>query len=239
MLGATIKELREEGILPPQGDGGRLPDHAPMAVKEAILPFKRFRTREGKVVDSLLGPEMRSTGEVMGIDLDFGSAFAKSQMSSGGLPDSGSVFVSIANRDKRAMIFPVKRLADLGFTIIATSGTAEVLRRNGIQSKVVRKIREREPRSRASRRSSTSSTTARWRWWSTRRPEVRAADGYEIRAATTGADKPIITTVQELAAAVQGIEARRSGEIRVKSLQDHARDLDLFRRHAVAGEEVS
>ena len=144
MLGATIKELREEGMLPPQGDGGRLPDHAPMAVKEAILPFKRFRTREGKVVDSLLGPEMRSTGEVMGIDLDFGSAFAKSQMSSGGLPDSGSVFVSIANRDKRAMIFPVKRLADLGFTIIATSGTAEVLRRNGIESKVVRKIRERE-----------------------------------------------------------------------------------------------
>ena len=65
------------------------------------------------------------------------------------------------------------------------------------------------------------------------------ADGYEIRAATTGADKPIITTVQELAAAVQGIEARRSGEIRVKSLQDHARDLDLFRRHAVAGKEVS
>jgi carbamoyl-phosphate synthase large subunit len=233
MLGATIKELRADGILPPHGDGGVLPDHAPMAVKEAILPFKRFRTREGKVVDSLLGPEMRSTGEVMGIDRDFGSAFAKSQMSSGGLPDSGSVFVSIANRDKRAMIFPVKRLADLGFTIIATSGTAEVLRRNGIQSKVVRKIREREE----GRQSAGSGEPTIVDLINdgevamvvnTPTGKSARADGYEIRAATIGADKPIITTVQELAAAVQGIEARRSGELRVKSLQDHARDLDLF-----------
>ena len=233
MLGATIKELREEGILPPHGDGGRLPDHAPMAVKEAILPFKRFRTREGKVVDSLLGPEMRSTGEVMGIDVDFGSAFAKSQMSSGGLPDSGSVFVSIANRDKRAMIFPVKRLADLGFTIIATSGTAEVLRRNGIQSKVVRKIREREP-SESGEPTIVDLINDGEVAMVVNTPTGKSAraDGYEIRAATTGADKPIITTVQELAAAVQGIEARRSGEIRVKSLQDHARDLDLFGIHA-------
>src|SRR4029078_7966654 len=103
-------------------------DHAPMSVKEAILPFKRFRTREGKVVDSLLGPGMRWLGDVMGSDGAFGSAFAKSKMSSGGLPDSGSVFVSIANRDKRAMIFPVKRLADLGFTHLATHGTAVQLR---------------------------------------------------------------------------------------------------------------
>jgi carbamoyl-phosphate synthase large subunit len=233
MLGATIKELREEGILPPEGDGGQLPAHAPMSVKEAILPFKRFRTREGKVVDSLLGPEMRSTGEVMGIDRDFGMAFAKSQMSSGGLPDSGSIFVSIANRDKRAMIFPVKRLADLGFTIIATSGTAEVLRRNGIESKVVRKIRERE----AARESveigeptivDLINDGEVAMVVNTPTGKSARADGYEIRAATTGADKPIITTVQELGAAVQGIEALRSGEIRVKSLQDHARELDLF-----------
>jgi carbamoyl-phosphate synthase large subunit len=233
MLGATIKELREEGILPPEGDGGQLPAHAPMSVKEAILPFKRFRTREGKVVDSLLGPEMRSTGEVMGIDRDFGMAFAKSQMSSGGLPDSGLIFVSIANRDKRAMIFPVKRLADLGFTIIATSGTAEVLRRNGIESKVVRKIRERE----AARGSveigeptivDLINDGEVAMVVNTPTGKSARADGYEIRAATTGADKPIITTVQELGAAVQGIEALRSGEIRVKSLQDHARELDLF-----------
>ena len=173
---------------------------------------------------------MRSTGEVMGIDLDFGSAFAKSQMSSGGLPDSGSVFVSIANRDKRAMIFPVKRLADLGFTIIATSGTAEVLRRNGIESKVVRKIREREP-SESGEPTIVDLINDGEVAMVVNTPTGKSAraDGYEIRAATTGADKPIITTVQELAAAVQGIEARRSGEIRVKSLQDHARDLDLFR----------
>ncbi|HEU4332479.1 MAG TPA: carbamoyl-phosphate synthase large subunit [Lapillicoccus sp.] len=229
MLGATIKELREEGLLPPEGDGGRLPAHAPMSVKEAILPFKRFRTHEGKVVDSLLGPEMRSTGEVMGIDRDFGMAFAKSQMSSGGLPDSGSVFVSIANRDKRAMIFPVKRLADLGFTIIATSGTAEVLRRNGVESRVVRKIREREtPTPGEPTIVDLINDGEVAMVVNTPTGKSARADGYEIRAATTGADKPIITTVQELAAAVQGIEARRSGEIRVKSLQDHARDLDLF-----------
>ncbi|HWI34293.1 MAG TPA: ATP-grasp domain-containing protein, partial [Lapillicoccus sp.] len=229
MLGATIKELREEGILPPEGDGGQLPAHAPMSVKEAILPFKRFRTREGKVVDSLLGPEMRSTGEVMGIDRDFGMAFAKSQMSSGGLPDSGSIFVSIANRDKRAMIFPVKRLADLGFTIIATSGTAEVLRRNGIESKVVRKIRERETHTPGEPTIVDLINDGEVAMVvNTPTGKSARADGYEIRAATTGADKPIITTVQELAAAVQGIEALRSGEIRVKSLQDHARELDLF-----------
>jgi carbamoyl-phosphate synthase large subunit len=229
MLGATIKELREEGILPPHGDGGRLPAHAPMSVKEAILPFKRFRTREGKVVDSLLGPEMRSTGEVMGIDRDFGMAFAKSQMSSGGLPDTGSIFVSIANRHKRAMIFPVKRLADLGFTIIATSGTAEVLRRNGVESRVVRKIREREtPTPGEPTIVDLINDGEVAMVVNTPTGQSARADGYEIRAATLGADKPIITTVQELAAAVQGIEARRSGEIRVKSLQDHARDLDLF-----------
>jgi carbamoyl-phosphate synthase large subunit len=229
MLGATIKELREEGILPPEGDGGQLPVHAPMSVKEAILPFKRFRTHDGKVVDSLLGPEMRSTGEVMGIDRDFGMAFAKSQMSIGGLPDSGSIFVSIANRHKRAMIFPVKRLADLGFTIIATSGTAEVLRRNGIESKVVRKIREREaPAPGEPTIVDLINDGDVAMVVNTPTGKSARADGYEIRAATTGADKPIITTVQELAAAVQGIEARRGGEIRVKSLQDHARDLDLF-----------
>ena len=97
------------------GDGGELPPDAPIAVKEAVLPFKRFRTTEGKGVDSLLGPEMKSTGEVMGIDTEFGHAFAKSQAAAyGSLPTGGKIFVTVANRDKRGMIFPVKRLADLG-----------------------------------------------------------------------------------------------------------------------------
>jgi len=127
MLGATIADLRVEGILPADGDGATLPAGGPVAVKEAVLPFGRFHG-----VDTVLGPEMRSTGEVMGIDRDFGTAFAKSQAATyaRGLPTSGSVFVSVADRDKRAMIFPIKRLADLGFKILATDGTAEVLRRH-------------------------------------------------------------------------------------------------------------
>ncbi|QGN57103.1 carbamoyl-phosphate synthase large subunit [Nostocoides sp. HKS02] len=227
MLGATIKDLRAEGLLPPEGDGGAMPSHAPVAVKEAVLPFKRFRTRDGQVVDSLLGPEMRSTGEVMGIDQDFGTAFAKGMLGAGsGLPREGRIFVSVANRDKRAMIFPVKRLADLGFTIVATSGTADVLRRNGIPSEVVHKHSEREVGEQsivdlilagdvAMVVNTPSGSNAR-------------ADGYAIRAATTSMDRPIITTVQELAAAVQGIEAQLRGEFTVKSLQEHSRDLDLY-----------
>jgi carbamoyl-phosphate synthase large subunit len=227
MLGASIKELRAEGLLPPHGDGGTMPSHAPVAVKEAVLPFKRFRTRDGQVVDSLLGPEMRSTGEVMGIDQDFGTAFAKGMLGAGsGLPREGRIFVSVANRDKRAMIFPVKRLADLGFIIVATSGTADVLRRNGIPSEVVHKHSERDVGEQsivdlilagdvAMVVNTPSGSNAR-------------ADGYAIRAATTSMDRPIITTVQELAAAVQGIEAQLRGEFTVKSLQEHARDLDLY-----------
>ena len=135
MLGASIAELRAEGLLPATGDGGELPPDAPIAVKEAVLPFHRFRTREGKGVDSLLGPEMKSTGEVMGFDVSFGAAFAKSQAAAyGSLPTSGRVFVSIADRDKRAMVFPVLRLAALGFEVLATGGTADVLRRHGIET---------------------------------------------------------------------------------------------------------
>ena len=140
MLGATIAQLREEGVLARTGDGGRTARNAPVAVKEAVLPFHRFRRADGAQVDSLLGPEMKSTGEVMGIDRDFGSAFAKSQTAAyGSLPAEGTVFVSVANRDKRSLVFPVKRLADLGFRVLATEGTAEMLRRNGIPCDEVRK----------------------------------------------------------------------------------------------------
>ena len=104
------------------------------------MPFNRFRTPDGRNVDTVLGPEMQSTGEVMGFDADFGTAFAKSQTAAfGSLPTSGKVFVSMANRDKRTMIFPIKVLADRGFEILATQGTAEVLRRNGVTATVVRK----------------------------------------------------------------------------------------------------
>jgi carbamoyl-phosphate synthase large subunit len=242
MLGATIKELREEGMLPPTGDGGRMPDHAPVSCKEAVLPFKRFRTKEGLAVDSLLGPEMRSTGEVMGIDVDFGSAFSKAQQGGGSaLPRSGAIFVSVANRDKRAMLFPVKRLVDLGFTILATRGTAAVLKRNGIEATLVRKITERDGDAPGEKSivdlilDGTVQMVV-----NTPSGQDARADGYAIRAATTSADKPIITTIATLAAAVLGIEAGLTEEIRVKSLQDHARDLDLYgRREALAGTGAS
>ncbi|MBV9641084.1 MAG: carbamoyl-phosphate synthase large subunit, partial [Mycobacteriaceae bacterium] len=140
MLGASVSQLRDEGLLARSGDGAAAAPHAPIAVKEAVLPFHRFRRADGSGVDSLLGPEMKSTGEVMGIDRDFGSAFAKSQTAAyGSLPTEGTVFVSVANRDKRSLVFPVKRLADLGFRVLATEGTAEMLRRNGIPCEVVRK----------------------------------------------------------------------------------------------------
>ena len=230
MLGATIPQLRAEGLLPRAGDGGTLPYDAPVSVKEAVLPFKRFRTPQGKVVDTLLGPEMRSTGEVMGIDSDFPRAFAKSQTAAyGGLPDGGRAFVSVADGDKRAMIFPVKRLADLGFEVLATAGTAEVLRRNGIPSTVVRK--HSQGRGPDGEPTIVDRITAGEVAMVVNTPSGPAArhDGYEIRAATTAVDAPIITTVQQLAAAVQAIEAARNEPVRVTSLQEHAARLRAAR----------
>ncbi|MGB3858085.1 MAG: carbamoyl phosphate synthase large subunit, partial [Ornithinimicrobium sp.] len=229
----TIEELRREGVLPAYADGGQLPHDAPVSVKEAILPFRRFRTQTGQAVDSILGPEMRSTGEVMGIDADFGTAFAKSQLRAGSaLPTSGTVFVSVANRDKRSMIFPIKRLVDLGFTMVATAGTADVLRRNGIASTVVRKHSEGagphgEP-------TIVDLITAGEVAMVVNTPSGRdaRADGYAIRAATTSLDRPIITTVQQLGAAVLGIEAMGAGPMQVASLQEHTARLDLFNYRA-------
>ncbi len=140
MLGTSIADLRAEGLLRREGDGSSENHAAPIAVKEAVMPFNRFRTVEGISVDTILGPEMKSTGEVMGLDIGFGTAFAKSQVAGfGPLPTKGTVFVSVANRDKRFVIFPVKRLADLGFEILATAGTASMLRRHGVKVTTVRK----------------------------------------------------------------------------------------------------
>ncbi|WP_431879790.1 carbamoyl-phosphate synthase large subunit [Amycolatopsis sacchari] len=221
MTGTSIKELRTRGILPAEGDGGHLPADAPVAVKEAVLPFHRFRTPEGKGVDSLLGPEMKSTGEVMGVDTSFGEAFAKSQAGAyGSLPTSGKVFVSVANRDKRAMVFPIKRLADLGFEILATSGTAEVLRRNGVTCTEVRKHSEGSTPDQPNivdvildgGVDMVINTP-----YGNSGPRI---DGYEIRTAAVSRDIPCITTVQGAAAAVHGIEALIRGDIGVRSLQD-------------------
>jgi carbamoyl-phosphate synthase large subunit len=225
MLGATIASLRSERLLPATGDGGTLPADTPIAVKEAVMPFNRFRTVEGASVDTVLGPEMRSTGEVMGIDDTFGTAFAKSQAGAfGPLPPAGRVFVSVANRDKRHMIFPVKRLADLGFEILATEGTADVLRRNGVESTVVRKHSlgpgpDGEPTIVQRIHAGEVHLIVNTPVGITKGAHPRL-DGYEIRSAAVARNIPCITTVQGLAAAVQGIEAQRAGNIGVRSLQD-------------------
>ncbi|MEU3454398.1 carbamoyl-phosphate synthase large subunit [Micromonospora sp. NPDC006766] len=218
-LGATIAELRAEGMLPADGDGGTMPADAPIAVKEAVLPFKRFRTPAGKGIDVLLGPEMKSTGEVMGIDIGFGQAFAKSQAAAyGSLPTAGKIFVSVANRDKRAMIFPIKRLADLGFEIVATSGTAEVLRRHGIACEQIRKHYET-----GAGEDAVSLILGGDVALVLNTPQGSGAsarsDGYEIRSAAVTADIPCITTVPGAAAAVMGIEARIRGDLHVRPLQ--------------------
>ncbi|MGU3433250.1 carbamoyl-phosphate synthase large subunit [Actinomycetes bacterium M1A6_2h] len=221
MLGESIADLRASGVLPAEGDGGHATFDAPVAVKEAVLPFNRFRKSDGSGVDTLLSPEMKSTGEVMGIDADFGTAFAKSQTAAyGSLPTTGSIFVSIANRDKRSMVFPVKRLADLGFRILATIGTAEMLRRNGIASEVVHKhsdsIGEGERTIVDLIRDGEVDMVFNTPFGNSG-PRV---DGYEIRSAAVARNIPCITTVQGAAAAVQGIEASMRGDIGVRSLQD-------------------
>ncbi|MGH1562904.1 carbamoyl-phosphate synthase large subunit [Mumia sp. DW29H23] len=227
MLGESIAELRAAGVLPATGDGADVGPNAPVAVKEAVMPFNRFRTLEGKTVDTLLGPEMRSTGEVMGIDALFGTAFAKAQAGAQeGLPTSGKVFVSVANRDKRHMIFPIKRLADLGFEIVATAGTAEVLRRNGVQATVVRKLSESPATTDGVRLNDLISSGEIGLVVNTPHGATSGGsprvDGYEIRTAAISAGVPCITTVQGLAAAVQGIEAAREGGVGVRSLQSWA-----------------
>jgi carbamoyl-phosphate synthase large subunit len=223
MLGETIADLRHEGVLPAIGDGGELPPGAPVAVKEAVLPFGRFQG-----VDTVLGPEMRSTGEVMGIDRFFGIAYAKSQAGAyGPLPVSGRAFVSVANRDKRAMIFPVKRLADLGFEILATEGTAEVLRRNGVDARIVRKHFEDDD----GRKDTVQLILEGEVDLIVNTPYGVGArlDGYEIRTAAVRRGIPCITTVQGLAAAVQGVEALTRGEVGVRSLQEYAAELATAR----------
>jgi len=222
MLGASISELRAEGILAREGDGSNLDPRAPIAVKEAVLPFQRFRRVDGSGVDSLLGPEMKSTGEVMGIDHDFGSAFAKSQTAAyGSLPVEGTVFVSVANRDKRSLVFPVKRLADLGFRVLATEGTAEMLRRNGIPCDVVRKHFEQPGEGRPEITAIDAINAGQVQMvintpYGNSGPRI---DGYEIRSAAVSMSIPCITTVQGASAAVQGIEAAIRGDIDVRSLQ--------------------
>ncbi|UQA96529.1 carbamoyl-phosphate synthase large subunit [Streptomyces halobius] len=229
-LGATIAELRAEGMLPKAGDGGTLPLDAPISVKEAVLPWSRFRDASGRGVDTVLGPEMRSTGEVMGIDSVFGTAYAKSQSGAyGALPTKGRAFVSVANRDKRSMIFPARELVAHGFELLATSGTAEVLRRNGINATVVRKQSEGEGPNGEKTIVQLIHDGQVDLIVNTPYGTGGRLDGYDIRTAAVARSVPCLTTVQALAAAVQGIEAMNRGDVGVRSLQEHADHLTAAR----------
>ncbi|MEV7769151.1 carbamoyl-phosphate synthase large subunit [Microbacterium sp. NPDC086615] len=222
MAGNTIAELIAEGLLPEQ-DGSRVPLDAPVAVKEAVLPFKRFRTADGRTVDSVLGPEMRSTGEVMGIDRDFPTAFAKSQEAAyGGMPTSGTVFISVADADKRAVILPAHRLQELGFSLMATEGTAEILARNGIRVQVVEKYSETQG---SDQQNVVDLINAGEIDMIVNTPSggTARADGYEIRAAAVAADKALFTTMAVLGAAVSALGAMKDG-FGVRSLQEYATD---------------
>ncbi|MFD8599887.1 carbamoyl-phosphate synthase large subunit [Kitasatospora sp. NPDC059646] len=222
-LGATIAELRAEGLLPKDGDGGTLPADAPISVKEAVMPWSRFRDVHGRGVDTVLGPEMRSTGEVMGIDRVFGTAYAKSQTGAyGALPTSGKVFVSVANRDKRNLVFPARALVELGFELLATTGTAEVLQRAGIPATVVRKHSEGEGEGGEKTIVQLIHEGGIDLIINTPYGTGGRMDGYEIRTAAVSRGVPCLTTVQAMGAAVQGIDALHRGEVGVMSLQEHA-----------------
>jgi len=185
-------------------------DH--IAVKEAVFPFARFPG-----VDIILGPEMKSTGEVMGIDTDFGRAFAKSQLGSGTtVPVEGSVFISVRDRDKKAMIEVGRRLRDMGFSIVATGGTAEVLNAAGVETKTVKKVREGRPHVVDSIISGDVQLV-----FNTTEGAKAIADSYALRRNALVRKIPYYTTVAGAKAAVEAISAMRAGGLEVAPLQSY------------------
>lgn len=183
-----------------------------MAVKEAVLPFERFPGS-----DTVLGPEMRSTGEVMGLAGHFGVAYAKSQLAAGAnLPRDGLIFISVCHRDKDN-IFPVAReLSDLGYSLVSTKGTAEALRRAGIAVEEVAKVHEGRPNVSDLIIDKKIALVINTPWGRGTR-----SDGYQIRTVTAAHGVPYVTTIAAAAAVVQGLKALRQGELEVKALQDY------------------
>jgi carbamoyl-phosphate synthase large subunit len=220
-LGMSIAQLREDGTLPISGDGIA----KGISVKEAVLPWNRFRRSDGRGVDAVLGPEMRSTGEVMGISSTFGASYAKSQIGAfGSLPKAGSVFISLADKDKESGVFAASTLSSLGFRLFATAGTADFLDSRGVRTARVRKASEgigpygektivdllnggeinlviNTPVGRGTR-----------------------ADGWAIRTAAIQRSIPCITTVAGFNAAVEGIKVLQAGELDVRPIQDWLKD---------------
>jgi carbamoyl-phosphate synthase large subunit len=217
MAGATLGALRAEGLLKPPVTGF-------VSVKEAVLPFDRFPD-----ADSLLGPEMRSTGEVMGIDATFGLAFSKSQLAAGdNLADGGTVFFSVADRDKRAGMDVAKRFVSAGFTVAATSGTAACLKEAGVTvGTVVAKISEAAKAAAEGRATGGVDAVELIRSGkvqlvvNTPRGRGPRSDGAYIRRAARQYKVPLLTTLAAARAAAAGVIDRAQHPLTVKSLQEH------------------
>ena len=216
-LGSTIAQLREQGMLPATGDAIA----KGISVKEAVLPWNRFRRRDGRGVDAVLGPEMRSTGEVMGIAATFGEAYAKSQISSfGPLPKSGTVFISLADKDKNSGVNPARELSTLGFRILATDGTAKFFADQGIANVVVRK--NSQGTGPMGEKTIVEMLNNGDIALVINTPVGRGtrADGWAIRTASVQRSIPIITTTAGFSAAVQGIKALQAGDLSVRPIQE-------------------
>jgi len=216
-LGATIAQLRAEQLLPTSGDAIA----KGISVKEAVLPWNRFRRVDGRGVDAVLGPEMRSTGEVMGIANNFGEAYAKSQISSfGPLPKSGTVFISLADKDKGAGVTPARKLLELGFRLLATDGTAQLLEQSGVA--VVRVRKNSEGTGPLGEKTIVDMLNAGEIDLVINTPVGRGTrvDGWAIRTASVQKSIPIITTTAGFSAAVEGIKALQSGDLPVKAIQE-------------------
>ena len=215
-VGEKIEDLQAEGLLPKTDIKPRA-----ISVKEVVLPWNRFRRIDGRGVDSTLGPEMRSTGEVMGIAPTFGESYAKSQIAAfGPLPKSGTVFISLSDKDKEAGLLAARELRELGFTLIATSGTAAALSAQGIETITVRK--HSEGTGPLGERTIVELMVAGQIDLVINTPVGRGSrqDGWVIRTTAVQRSIPCITTVAGFNAAVEGIKALRNADLKVKPLQE-------------------
>ncbi|NCY10430.1 MAG: carbamoyl-phosphate synthase large subunit [Actinobacteria bacterium] len=215
--GIKISELRKVGILPKNGDGAA----KGISVKEAVLPFNRFRRVDGEGVDSVLGPEMKSTGEVMGISPTFGAAFAKSQIAAfGALPQNGAIFISLSDKDKGEAVASVKGLSELDFELYATLGTHKFLESHGISTQLVAKHSEKDGNKGAVSAVDLINQGKIALVINTPFGRGAAKDGRKIRTAAVARGVSCITTLPGLKAAVEGIRELRRGKLTARSIQD-------------------
>ena len=215
--GVKISELRKSGMLPDSGDGVA----KGISVKEAVLPFNRFRRVDGEGVDTVLGPEMKSTGEVMGIASTFGAAFAKSQIAAfGALPLSGAIFISLSDKDKEEAISAVKGLSELDFNLYATLGTHNYLAGHGISTELVAKHSEKDGNQGVVSAVDLINQGKIALVINTPFGRGAARDGRKIRTAAVARGVSCITTLPGLKAAVEGIRELRRGKLMARSIQD-------------------